>query len=177
MFFLRKAKQQEPLALTMSGVRMGERALQIGIDDPSLAATIAAKVGLSGHAAIAVADEAAAAKARAATAKAGALVDVHVAPLSALPLADGSFDVVVVHAASDWLGSLEDAARVAVLSEGRRVLRVGGRLVLIESASRASVALEALGAAGFRPARLLAEREGVRFSEGLKMGSDPGDGS
>ena len=168
MFFLRKAKQQDPLAFTMSGVRMGERALQIGIDDPSLAAAIAAKTGLSGHAAIAVADDAAAVKVRAAIAKAGALVDVHVAPLSALPVADGSFDLVVVHAMSDWLGAIEEAARVAVLSEGRRVLRVGGRLVLIESASRPAVALEALGAAGFRPARLLAERDGTRFSEGLK---------
>lgn len=168
MFFLRKAKQQDPLAFTMSGVRMGERALQIGIDDTSLAAAIAAKVGLSGHAAIAVADEASAARARAAIAKAATLADVHVTALDALPLADGTFDLVVVHTISDWLGALPEAARVAVLGEGRRVLRVGGRLVLIESASRPAVALEALGAAGFRPARLLAERDGTRFCEGLK---------
>ena len=43
----------------MTGVRMGERVLQVGTDDPSVAAAIAARIGLSGTAAIAVADEAA----------------------------------------------------------------------------------------------------------------------
>ena len=84
MFFLRKSSV-ERLPLAMCGVRMGERALQIGIDDPSLAGAIAAKVGLSGHAAIAVSDERTAAKARAAGATAGVLVDVHVTPLDSLP--------------------------------------------------------------------------------------------
>ena len=37
MFFLRKTKSTEPLPIVMCGVRMGERVLQIGIDDPSLA--------------------------------------------------------------------------------------------------------------------------------------------
>ena len=36
---------------------MGERALQLGIEDPSLVGAIAAKVGLSGHAVIVVRDE------------------------------------------------------------------------------------------------------------------------
>ena len=36
MFFLRKSTQ-EALPVAMSGVRMGERALQIGIDDPAVA--------------------------------------------------------------------------------------------------------------------------------------------
>ena len=50
---------------------MGERALQIGIDDRSLAGAIAAKVGLSGHAAFAVASEGKAAQARSAGAIGG----------------------------------------------------------------------------------------------------------
>ena len=49
MFFLRKSGLEQ-LPVAMSGVRMGERALQIGIDDRSLAGVIAAKVGLSGSA-------------------------------------------------------------------------------------------------------------------------------
>ena len=65
MFFLRKSKL-ERLPIVMSGVRTGERVLQIGVDDASLVGAIAAKVGLSGHAAIVVATERAAAAARAA---------------------------------------------------------------------------------------------------------------
>ena len=53
----------EPLPVTMSAVRMGERVLQIGVDDPTIASAIAAKVGLSGNAAIAVTDERDAARA------------------------------------------------------------------------------------------------------------------
>ena len=44
--------------------------MQIGIDDPSLLGAIAAKVGLSGHAAVAVADDSAGTAARAAAEKA-----------------------------------------------------------------------------------------------------------
>ena len=166
MFFLRKAKQPEQLPVTMCAVRMGERALQVGIDDPSLLGAIAGKVGLSGHAAIAVADEAAGATARAAIQKAGVLVDLHVAPLHALPFPDGSFDVVVLHARSGWLASLDDGARQAVLRDAYRVLRGGGRLVAIEGLS--GLAVDAFPTAGFRASRLLAERDGYRFAEGLK---------
>ena len=84
MFFLRKSNL-ERLPVAMSGVRMGERALQIGIDDRSLAGAIAAKVGLSGHAALAVADEGKAAHARSAGETAGVLVDVQVTPFAPLP--------------------------------------------------------------------------------------------
>jgi ubiquinone/menaquinone biosynthesis C-methylase UbiE len=166
MFFLRKAKQQEQLPVTMSGVRMGERALQIGIDEPSLVSAIAAKVGLSGHAAIAVADDAGGAAGRAAAEKAGVLVDLHVASLNALPFADNSFDVVVLHARSGWLASLDDSGRQAVLREVHRVLRAGGRVMAIEAAG--GTAANALPLAGFRAARVLAERDGYRFTEGLK---------
>ncbi len=166
MFFLRKTKQREQLPITMSGVRMGERVLQIGIDDPSLVGAIAAKVGLSGHAAVAVGDEAAAASARSAAEKAGALVDLQVAPLHTLPFADDSFDVIVVHAKSGWLTSLDDAGRQAVLREAYRVLRGGGRLVAIEGSAGSTI--DALQLAGFKATRVLAERDGYRFTEGLK---------
>ena len=166
MFFLRKRKQQEELPVSMSGVRMGERALQIGIDDPSLVGAIAAKVGLSGHAAIAVADEDAAATARRAAEKAGVLVDLHVAPLHSLPFADDSFDVVVLHAKSGWLTSLDESTRNPILRDANRVLRGGWRLVAIEGA--AGSAVDALPLAGFKATRILAERDGYRFTEGLK---------
>jgi hypothetical protein len=42
MFFLRKSSLEQ-LPVAMSGVRMGERALQVGIADRSIAGAIAAK--------------------------------------------------------------------------------------------------------------------------------------
>lgn len=185
MFFLRKSTL-ELLPVAMSGVRMGERVLQIGFDDPSLAGTLAAKVGLSGHATMAVTDEPTAVRARAAAQNAGALVDVQVTPLHALPFANESFDVIVVHGTGGLLSSLDDSPRVALLREGFRTLRVGGRIVIIEAGARSGLAallrpqrtdrkydaaggaVAALVKAGFRAPRVLAEREGYRFSEGMK---------
>jgi ubiquinone/menaquinone biosynthesis C-methylase UbiE len=178
MFFLRKSTL-ERLPVVMSGVRMGERALQIGVDDSSLVGAIAAKVGLSGHAAVAVSDDGAATKARAAANSAGALADVHVAPFDSLPFSDNDFDVVIVHVGGIHEG-LTGTPGVALLREAFRVLRSGGRLVIIEGSgglmarirtsghAEPPAILSALDAAGFRATRLLAEREGYRFFEGLK---------
>ena len=181
MFFLRRS-HLERLPVVMSGVRMGERALQIGVNDPALAGAIAAKVGLSGHAAMVVADEHGAAAARRAAAIGGALVDVQIAPLDSLPFSEGAFDAIVLHAAVT-LPSIESATGVAMLRDCHRVLRVGGRIVVIEGEARgilgallkaqrlspdAGPFVAALGAAGFRAGRVLGEREGYRFIEGLK---------
>ena len=173
MIFPRLRKfTQESLPVAMSGVRMGEKLLQIGPDDPTLMGAIAAKVGLSGSAAAVAADESSAEKARAGAAKAAALVDLQVAPLDALPFPDDGFDVVVVHSTKGWLASMADTARLAVVRDAFRVLRSGGRIIVIESPKTALAdVVELLSTAGFRPARLLAEREGYRFAEGLKSAS------
>ena len=178
MFFLRKPNL-EWLPVVMSGVRMDERALQIGVGDPALVGAVAAKVGLSGHAALFVDEERRAEKARTAAQKAGALIDVQLGPLDQLPYSDASFDVVVVHAGG--APALTELSGNAVLSQAARVLREGGRVVVIEGGNRgiisrrrsgdsadAASAADALSAAGFKGARLLADREGYRFSEGLK---------
>ena len=187
MFFLRKSKDAERLPIRMSGLRMGERLLQIGVDDPTLLGEMAGKTGLSGSASVAVPDETAAARVRAGAARAGALVDVHVANLDALPFESDAFDVVVVHGVNGLLRSLNEQARAEpVLREARRVLRHGGRIIIIEPGPRHGLAgiinpyrpdtryeaaggsVAALQAAGFRTARVLWEREGYRFTEGLK---------
>jgi SAM-dependent methyltransferase len=165
----------------MSGLRIGERLLQIGVDDPKLLAAMASKVGLSGSASVVVPDETSAARARDAAAEAGALVDVHAAPAGgSLPFAGDAFDVVVVHAMS---GAPRTAA---ALADARRVLRHGGRIILIEAGPKSGLAallrphrpdapyeaaggpVAALKGAGFRPVRILSERDGYRFTEGLK---------
>jgi SAM-dependent methyltransferase len=186
--FLRKpARPDDPLAVTMSGVRMGERLLQIGITDPALTGALAAKTGLSGHAAIAVATEQAADRANAAAANAAALADVRVTRLDALPFDSGSFDAVVVHSTDGLLASLDDGVRAGAVAEWRRVLRAGGRVLVIEGESKsvlggllrprvavsgayaqAGGAIGAMRAAGLTAVRELAAREGHRFIEGLK---------
>jgi ubiquinone/menaquinone biosynthesis C-methylase UbiE len=185
--FLRKSNVGgEPLAVTMSGVRLGERVLQIGVDDPRIAAAIAAKTGITGVATIVVADEAAAGAARAAIDHVGAPADVHVGPLQSLPFGDAAYDLIVVHTTGGLLSSLSPDARQRALVECRRVLRGGGRLIALEvgtptglrgllgGAKRnddyeaAGGTAAALGAAGFRPVRTLGEGQGYRFVEGLK---------
>jgi SAM-dependent methyltransferase len=183
--FLRKAKRSEPVPVTMSGVRMGERLLQVGIDDVNVAGAIAAKVGLSGSAAAAVPDESAAGRARSSAAEAGVLVDVQVSPADRLPFADNAFDVVVIHSTHGFLGGLDASTRAGAAREWHRVLRPGGRAVTIEAGPRSGFAamlrggaapatdlaaggLASLEAGGFRPVRVVGELEGYRFTEGLK---------
>jgi SAM-dependent methyltransferase len=171
----------------MSGIRMGERLLQIGIDDPKLLAAMALKIGLSGSTSVVVSDEAAATRARSGAAGAGALIDLHVGSLDALPFDNEAFDVAVVHGVGGLLPSLAKQARAdRVLRETNRVLRHGGRVLAIEAGPKRGLAgiirryrpdaayeasggtVAALQAAGFKPVRVLWEREGFRFTEGLR---------
>lgn len=183
--FLRKSRL-EPLPVTMSAVRMGERVLQVGIDDAAIAAAIAAKVGLSGNAAIAVADESAATRAQSATANAGLLVDIKVTALSSLPFDNDAFDLVVVHETRGLLASLDPDTRTSAIREWHRVLRHGGRVMTIEPGTATGIGsmfkqsrdaeswaagagmVGALQSAGFRSARMLADREGLKFAEAIK---------
>ena len=102
--FLRKTAI-EPLLVTMSAVRLGDRILQIGVDDVTIATTLASKVGLSGYAAIAVFDEANASRVQAAAMNAGVLADVKVSPAASLPFESEAFDLVIVHSSRGLIGS------------------------------------------------------------------------
>ena len=181
-----RAARLEPLPITMTGVRMGERLLQIGIDDPVTVGALAKKVGLSGVNALAVSSDAEARRSKAAADAAGVLIDVQVTRGNALPFEAGTFDIVVVHATRGLLASRAPEYRAFVLQESRRMLRKGGRIVIIEAARRGGLAglfrghavdehyvrsggaEGALTAEGFKPVRVLGEVEGYRFTEGLK---------
>jgi ubiquinone/menaquinone biosynthesis C-methylase UbiE len=183
--FLRKTKRREPVPITMTGVRMGERVLQIGVDDATVAGAIAAKAGLSGSAA-AIVEEQDAGRVKTAAAKAGVLMEIETAPLDRMPFADGAFDVVIVHSANGRLDALDATLRRAALAECHRVLRPGGRIVTIESGTRRGVAallhrpyanaeyassggtVAALERAGFQPVRIVGDVEALRFTEGLR---------
>lgn len=177
MPFFRPGPGPYALALAMTGIRLGERLLHIGSGTPALFGALAAKVGLSGQAS-GVADAKAGADAlERAAADAGALVDVQVAIPAALPHDPESFDLIVVDATAAGI-----AAVSAWLREAFRVLRAGGRLIVAErtggvrlwgivqigSHAGGDSAAKALEQQGFRPVRKIAERDGWRFTEGLK---------
>ena len=183
MFF--RKSSVEPLPVTMTAVGRGDRVLQVGVDDPTMVTALAAKAGMSGLAVVAVPTEADAARVRAAGAKAGVLLEVHVAT-APLPVEDGAFDLVVVHRAQDVLGAQSPADAAAQAREWRRALRPAGRVVTIESHPPTGLGallggrkvenpapegaiVSLLEAAGFRPVRALGEREGLSFAEGLKQ--------
>jgi SAM-dependent methyltransferase len=186
MRIFRKGLGPHALPLAMVGVKMGERLLNVGAGDPRMSAAMAGKVGLTGRA-CAIADSTTGAEAlRAAAARAGVLVEIEVAPFSRLPFEDATFDVAVIDSTRGLLGALPRVDRMSLVGEFFRVLRTGGRLIAIERYGRAGLfslaggpppaseyassggAPRALEAAGFRPVRVLAERDGLRFVEGLK---------
>ena len=181
MAWFKSATPQDPLAVVMTGVKLGDRLLVIGCGQPKLVAQLALKPGLTGR--TCALDENAAASARAAdmALREGALLESETAPYTSLPHNNSAFDIVVVNHA---LGALPPERRAALLNEARRVLRDGGRCVAIEPASRRGLAALIAGSraaateteaaftsAGFRAVRILAEREGLAFIEGARRNS------
>lgn len=185
MFF--RKSTLEPLPITMVSVRAGERLLQVGIDTPSLIATLASKVGMNGTAAHIVTNEPDAERVRKAAAKAGVLIDVRMTgTLRSFPFDDDAFDLVVFHSMNGLIAAMAPYTRVRCLEEAHRVLRVGGRALVIEPEPRGGLGgmfrshpadshylstgetVGALKGEGFKSVRILADREGLRFVEGLK---------
>ena len=163
-------RSMDPLHVSMTGVRMGERFLQIGCDDKALLAGLAAKVGLSGAAAVAVFDQASAQRAEATGARVGALIEIKPIEDGALPFDADFVDMVVIDDTRGSFASQPGDRRAAVLVDARRVVRAGGRIEVIEREARPEGYDSArdLSGAGFKPVRELAVRDGFRFVEGLR---------
>jgi ubiquinone/menaquinone biosynthesis C-methylase UbiE len=168
LFRFRKMRSMDPLQVAMTGVRMGERCLQVFCNDAALTRGLASKTGLSGVAALAAPDESQAKQARKAAEKAGVLLDLQVTAPTHLPWEDGAFDIVVVDNTGGAFRELSEADRSTCLLQCRRLLRQGGRLEFIERVNEPSGAEVQLTAAGFKPVRTLAERDGFRFVEALR---------
>jgi SAM-dependent methyltransferase len=176
----------EPLAVAMSGVKLGDRLLVIGASDIALVAALASKVGLTGRACLVADSEGDRSRAAAAVEREGALIESFAAPSSALPFEAGAFDVAVIRSV---LPRLAGEARRSTASEVERVLRPGGRCNVIDDAKSGGLAgllrrapagdptyaadgaAPILTASGFRGVRVLAEREGLVFVEGVKPGN------
>jgi ubiquinone/menaquinone biosynthesis C-methylase UbiE len=171
-------------------VQLGERFAQIGCAHGGRLGAVARKVGLSGRAVAIVPDNASAARAEKGASDEGALVEVEIAPPTSLPLNADAFDIVVIDDTDGLLGAMHDADRIATIGEARRILRPGGRALVIGSAPRGGLgalltrapstrsvdSAPVLEANGFRAVRLLAEREGLVFVEGIKPRDTDGAG-
>src|SRR5262245_58395512 len=152
-----RGRAMDPLQVSMTGVRMGERFLQIGCDDRALLAGLAAKVGLSGGAAAIVFDDRAAALARRAGEKVGALIEVQQTTPDTVRVDPGAFDLVVVDDTAGAFSALDDGRRRACLASAMTAVRQGGRIEVIERAGTPGRTADELTLAGFKPVRVLAE--------------------
>ena len=145
-------------------------------------AAVAAKVGLSGRAVAIVPDEASAARARKGAADAGVLVEVETAPPTRVPLADEEIDLAVIDETGCLLRTLQSNDRLVAVREVLRILRPGGRVLVVGTAPPSGIGAwltrapgtppfdpsPELQAGGFKSVRTLAEREGLVFIEGIK---------
>ena len=107
---------------------------------------------------------------------------IEVAPPGRLPSDSDAFDLVVVDDTNRLLAAARPEERVASVRELLRVLRPGGRVVVISSAPRGGLGAlfnrgggeprfdpaPSLEGDGFKLVRTLAERDGLAFVEGVK---------
>ncbi len=128
MRWLRKS-QLDPLAVTMSGVKLADRLLVLGGSDTALIGALAGKAGLTGRTVVVDASPAVTSASATAVERDGHLIESFTAPWSMLPFDPHAFDVVVVR---DVLNALSPEERLRCAQEVHRVLRPGGRAVVIE---------------------------------------------
>jgi SAM-dependent methyltransferase len=181
-------RRQDPyvLLVSMAGVKMGDRLVQVGCAHGGRLAALAGKVGLTGRAVAVVPDSEAAGRATKGAADAGVLVEVETAPPTRLPIDDGACDLAVLDDTGGFVSTMASGERVAAIREFLRVLRPGGRAIIVGAARRSGLAAwlkgdesepsfaasgdanAALQTEGFKSVRTLAEREGQVFVEGIK---------
>jgi ubiquinone/menaquinone biosynthesis C-methylase UbiE len=178
MFSFRGKSNPYMLIVGMTGVKMGDRLLQIGCSDGGALAAVAAKVGLSGRAVAVVPDAATEARVRKGAERQGVLVDTEIAPATALPIDDTDFDLVIIDDAQGQFAAAD--SQVPTVREAVRILKPGGRVLVVSGLPASGVAAmlgrrpsgpafdatSALENGGCRFVRLLGEREGLRFVEG-----------
>jgi len=169
MGWFRKSGPRDALAVTMTGVKLGDRFLSVGARDVTLIAALATKAGVTGRACVVDADPARATSVAGDVEAEGALVEAAQAEWDRLPYDAAAFDVAL---ARDVFSTLAPDLKRRCAADVLRVLRGGGRLVVVEGTKRARVDPESLTSAlkdaGFAAVRVLAEAEQTIFVEGIK---------
>jgi ubiquinone/menaquinone biosynthesis C-methylase UbiE len=185
MFKMFKRSTLDPLSVSMVGVKLADRVLVIGCRDPLLIAALAIKAGLTGRTCAVDRMERLVREAERVALAEGALVEFEVFSSASLSYDARSFDVVVLR---DVMRLAETTERQALAAESSRVLRPGGRCMVIDgmgpvktwmwvrstpaNPEAAKTMTDALISAEFVAVRTLAEREGVVFLEAMKR-ADP----
>lgn len=184
MFKWFRAAALDPLSVSMAGAKLGDRVLIIGCSDPRLIAALAAKAGLSGRACAVDESLDLAMEAGRVALKEGVLVETSAAPTYALAFERDAFDLAVLRD----VGTRGRQSRATVVQEAWRVLRPGGRCMVIDTLPRSGIAgmfggqtpgvsegtseaIEVLKGQGFVAVRTLAERDGLRFIEAIRKNS------
>ena len=185
MRWIKQDTRPHQTALAMVGAKPGQQVLVIGAGNGRLAAALAGVTGLNGRTLVVDASAGAETAVNAAAADAGALVEFAQGTCAQLESGGSLFDIVVVHRRL----TAPNVDRGGILDEAARVVRPGGRVVVIEgkgasgwrgllqkpgppAISGASVC-DLLTAAGLLATRVLAESEGVTYVEGARR---PGSG-
>jgi ubiquinone/menaquinone biosynthesis C-methylase UbiE len=183
MPIFRKGPGPHELAVSLTGVKLGDRVLQIGGADGEFFAVVASKAGLTGRACVVDMSSDVIARCEKAAANAGVLIETSVAPPTELPYEDDSFDVVIVRS---LMYRLQPEDLTEIVRESGRVLRPAGRCIVIDPTPRGGLAgllvrepQQArymstggahpwLSSGGFKAVRVLADRDGLTFVEGTK---------
>lgn len=167
--WLRGDSRRHDLATSMVGLKLGERVLQVGLGDGGLFAALGAKVGYTGRACGVDDDAGVVARAARHAERSGVLVEARQTPYASLPFDDDAFDVAVI------LETTTSAhPTLAALGEVERVLRGGGRAVVVGTAASRSAGgpgadwIAAMTARRFKGAHVLAERDRLVFVEAVK---------
>ena len=175
----------DPLSVSMTGVKLGDRVLVVGCGDPRLIAALGAKAGMSGRTCAVDESPDLSTEAGRVALKEGVLIETSAAKPHALGVDRESFDLVVLRD----VGTRDRQSRAVAVQEAWRLLRPGGRCMAIDTLARSTGVAAMLGgpapvsadsgaeaidvfkAQGFVAVRTLAEREGLRFVEAVKKKS------
>jgi len=180
MSLFRAGPSPHQTALAMVGIKPGKTAVVVGAGDGALAAELALITGLNGRTVVIDARETARSTVEMAARKAGALVEFETGDPTRLPVDTSAADVAVLNR---LLGPSGD--RTAVASEAVRIIRPGGRVIVLEGERRrgflarlsrpqgpaplqGALVCELLRQAGLRAVRVLADADGVTYVEGAK---------
>jgi ubiquinone/menaquinone biosynthesis C-methylase UbiE len=118
---------QRRQTLTALALRPGEKVVDIGTGPGYLAASMAREVGAKGKVVAVDASENMLAVARASCAEL-AWVEFHATDAAQLPATDGALDVAVSTQVYEYVQEIDQA-----LAEANRVLRSGGRIVIVDT--------------------------------------------